>query len=119
MNSNAAAATLSELILGHRLAACKLCIRLCEPTHRLGIAHNGQGFLEPLEVLNREKYRRWPSVHCDGHSLMVVVHAADELGEMSLDFSQGHRCHGQKYDQNWAPGQTPRPRLAGCRERTG
>ena len=34
---------------------------------------------------------------------MMIVNAADELGEMTLDLTQRQRCHSQKYDQEYDP----------------
>jgi hypothetical protein len=43
----------------------------------------------------------------NSHSLMVVMHPADELRQMGLHFSQRQCRHSQKFDQNIGKSQTP------------
>ena len=52
-----------------------------------------------LQVLRGDEDGRRLAVHGDGHPLVVVVDAADELGQVGLDVAQRKHGHGQKYDQ--------------------
>lgn len=45
-------------------------------------------------------------MHGDGHPLVMVVNAADELGQVRLDVTQRKHCHSQKYDQKSTDRQT-------------
>jgi len=83
---------------GYFLATCEFGVGRCEPAHRVGVPHDCQSLFQPLQVLDGDQYSGWAAVDGDGHSLMVVVHAADELGQVGLYFSQRQRRHSQKFD---------------------
>jgi hypothetical protein len=45
-------------------------------------------------------------VHRHGHPLVMIVDAADELGQVRLNVAQRKHCHSQKYDQKSGDRQT-------------
>ena len=81
------------------LAASQFRVRLGQPVHRCGIAHDLQGFLEPLQVLWCDQDGQGPAMRGHGHSLVVIVNTADKLGEVRLDVPKREHGHSQKYDQ--------------------
>src|SRR5215831_9301802 len=94
---------------GYFLAACEYGVGLCEPAHCAGVPHDGQGFLQPLQVLDGDQHGGRAAVDGDGHSLMVVMYASDELRQVGLYFCQWQRRHGQKLDQKIGGSQTRGP----------
>jgi hypothetical protein len=70
------------------------------PVHRRGITHDLKRFLKPLQVFQSNQDGGGPAMHCRCHSLVMIMNAADELGQMGLDVPQRQHGHSQKYDQN-------------------
>jgi len=91
---------------GHFLAAGKFGVGLGEPAHGVGIPHDGQGLFQPLQVLDGDQHGGRVAMDSDGHSLVVVMYAADELRQVGLYFSQRQRRHSQKFDQKIGGSQT-------------
>ena len=89
-----------KLIPGDVLSASQLRIGFGEPVHRRHVPHDRQGLLKPLQVVRGDEDGGRPTVDCDSHSLVMVVHATNEFGQMRLDVAQRKYSHIQKYDQN-------------------
>jgi hypothetical protein len=77
-----------EFIGGDKLAAGQFCVGLGQPVHRRGIAHDLQGLLQRFQVLWSDEDGRGPAVYGDRHPLVMVVDAANELGEVRLNVAQ-------------------------------
>jgi hypothetical protein len=95
-----------EFGCGYFFAACEFGVGLYEPAHRVSVAHDGQGLFQPLQVLDGDQHGGRAAVDSDSYSLVVVMNAADELGQVSLHFSQRQRRHSHKFDQNIGGSQT-------------
>jgi len=91
---------------GYFLAACEFGVGLCKPAHRVGVSHDGQRLFQPLQVLDGDQHGGRAAMDSDSHSLVVVMHAADELRQVGLYFSQRQRGHSQKFDQKVGGSQT-------------
>jgi hypothetical protein len=49
-----------EFGCGDFLAACEFGVGLCEPAHRVGVSHDGQGLFQPLQVLDSDQRQACP-----------------------------------------------------------
>ena len=101
-----AADCFGKFVGGDFLAAGEFGVGLSKPPQRFGVAHDGQAFFKLVKVIDGYQDRRRSPVHSDSHTLVVIMHAAYELGEVTLHFTQGQRRHGHKSDQNFACRQT-------------
>ena len=61
-----------------------------------GVTKDGKGFFQPLKVFCRHQNSRGAAVDGHRHPLVVIVNAADELGEMRAVGcgDRGCRRHG-------------------------
>lgn len=101
-----AADCFGKFVSGDFLAACEFGVGLSKPPQRVGVAHDGQAFFKLIKVIDGYQDRRRPPVHSDSHTLVVLMHPAYELGEVTLHFTQRQRRHGHKSDQNFVSRQT-------------
>ena len=77
-----------------------LGIRLADGRNQLGVAEDGQGLLQGLEVLEAEDDSGRTTVLGDHDAAMLAFEAVDHLGEAVLHVGEGDMlccAHGQKY----------------------